>query len=131
MNRQELDHQMEQVLGARLSLMDQIADEFVAAEWCLVRSIQFGETLIPQKYKQLIALAVAAVTRCPYGVVLHDQLARVHGASTAEVGEAVHWARLASGWGAHLAGLQVDPKDFADEVRTVASRLVERLGAET
>ena len=130
MNRQELDRQMEQVLGARLCLMDRIADEFVAAEWSLVRQVQFGETLIPHKYKELIALAVAAVTRCPYGVVLHDQLARVHGASTAEVGEAVYWARLASGWGAHLAGLQVDPEEFANEVRIVASHLAGRLGAD-
>ena len=131
MNRQELDRQMEQVLGARLCLLDRIPDEFAAAEWSLMRQVQFGETLIPHKYKELIALAVAAVTRCPYGIVLHSKLARVYGASSAEVGEAVHWGRLASGWGVHLAGLQVDPDEFADEVCTVASHLTAQLGADT
>lgn len=49
----------------------------------------FAEGALPEKTKQLIAVAVAHVTQCPYCIAGHTQLARRKGASPEEVMEAV------------------------------------------
>jgi AhpD family alkylhydroperoxidase len=49
----------------------------------------FAEGALPEKTKQLIAVAVAHVTQCPYCITGHTQLAQRKGASPEEVMEAV------------------------------------------
>ena len=49
----------------------------------------FAEGALPEKTKQLVAVAVAHVTQCPYCITGHTQLARRKGASPEEIMEAV------------------------------------------
>jgi AhpD family alkylhydroperoxidase len=49
----------------------------------------FAEGAIPAKTKQLIAVAVAHVTQCPYCIRGHTKAAMQHGASAEEIMEAV------------------------------------------
>lgn len=49
----------------------------------------FAEGALPEKTKQLIAVAVAHVTQCPYCITGHTRLARRKGASPEEIMEAV------------------------------------------
>src|SRR5689334_10577319 len=49
----------------------------------------FAERALATKTKQLIAVAVAHVTQCPYCIRSHTQLALRHGASAEEVMEAI------------------------------------------
>lgn len=44
---------------------------------------------IPAKYKELMALAVAFTTQCPYCIAIHSKKAHQAGASDAEISEAV------------------------------------------
>jgi AhpD family alkylhydroperoxidase len=44
---------------------------------------------IPVKYKELMALAVALTTQCPYCIEIHSKQARGAGASDQEISEAV------------------------------------------
>ncbi len=44
---------------------------------------------IPVKYKELMALAVAFTTQCPYCIELHTNKAREHGATDPEITESV------------------------------------------
>jgi len=44
---------------------------------------------IPRKYKELLALAVAFTTQCPYCIELHASKARETGASDQEIAETV------------------------------------------
>ena len=44
---------------------------------------------IPGKYKELMALAVALTTQCPYCIELHSNKARQTGASDSEIAETV------------------------------------------
>ena len=48
-----------------------------------------AEGAIPGKYKELMALAVAFTTQCPYCIELHSNKAREIGASDREIAEAV------------------------------------------
>ena len=48
-----------------------------------------AEGAIPRKYKELMALAVAFTTQCPYCIDLHSSKARELGTSDQEIAEAV------------------------------------------
>ncbi len=49
----------------------------------------FADGALPAKTKQLIAVAVAHVTQCPYCIRGHTELAANHGATEQEVMEAI------------------------------------------
>lgn len=49
----------------------------------------FADGALPGKTKQLIAVAVAHVTQCPYCIEGHTRRAHRHGASSEEVMEAI------------------------------------------
>lgn len=49
----------------------------------------FSEGALPEKTKQLIAVAVAHVTQCPYCINGHTRLAQRKGASSEELMEAI------------------------------------------
>lgn len=49
----------------------------------------FADGALPEKTKQLIAVAVAHVTQCPYCISGHTRLARRKGASPEEIMEAI------------------------------------------
>jgi AhpD family alkylhydroperoxidase len=48
-----------------------------------------AEGAIPEKYKELMALAVGFTTQCPYCIELHSNKAREMGASDSEIAESV------------------------------------------
>ena len=49
----------------------------------------FKDGAIPLKYKELMAVAVALTTQCPYCIEIHSNKARETGASEQEISEAV------------------------------------------
>jgi AhpD family alkylhydroperoxidase len=49
----------------------------------------FRDEALPAKTKQLIAVAVAHVTQCPYCIKGHTKAARRHGATPEELMEAI------------------------------------------
>ncbi|MGE0758233.1 MAG: carboxymuconolactone decarboxylase family protein [Pirellulaceae bacterium] len=49
----------------------------------------FREGAVPRNVKELIAVAVAHVTQCPYCIEAHSRRARQHGVSDAELMEAI------------------------------------------
>jgi AhpD family alkylhydroperoxidase len=51
--------------------------------------IAVAEGAIPVKYKELMALAVAFTTQCPYCIEIHSGNARRAGATDPEIAEAV------------------------------------------
>lgn len=69
---------------------------------------------IPRKYRELIALAVAAITQCPFGLDAHTRGAQQAGATDAEIAETILIASAmrAGGGAAHGTGpLKVYPGD--------------------
>jgi AhpD family alkylhydroperoxidase len=60
----------------------------LAPLWTMMRDFYLAETEIPNKYKELIGLAVSGATRCRYCALFHTELARLNGASDAEIAEA-------------------------------------------
>lgn len=116
MSRQEVYKQIEEVFGLVPSFFKALPDSSLEAEWQLFRQVELDEGPIPNKYRELIGLAIAAVTKCRYCTFFHTEAAKLHGASDAESEHAVHFAKLSAGWSAYLNGLQFDYDQFKREV---------------
>jgi AhpD family alkylhydroperoxidase len=63
-----------------------------------------AEGAIPARTKELIALAVAMTTQCPYCIEIHSKRARTAGCSEAEIAEAVMVAAALRAGGAITHG---------------------------
>jgi AhpD family alkylhydroperoxidase len=72
---------------ARLKKMDSLAPEAMKAFWAFDKAA-LADGAIPVKYKELIAVAVAMTTQCPYCIDIHGANARKAGATEAELVEA-------------------------------------------
>ena len=129
MSRSDVHQEMKEMFGTVISFVDEIPDEFIDSEWDLIKRLQFGETLIPNKYKELIGLAVAAATRCRYCTLFHTEVAKLFGATDAEVEEAVHYTKQVSGWSTYINGLQVNYEEFANEVAQATAHVRASAGA--
>lgn len=73
---------------AKLTQMNALAPEVMEAFWAFDKAAM-APGKIPAKYKELIAVAVAHTTQCPYCIDIHSGNARKEGASDAEIVEAV------------------------------------------
>jgi AhpD family alkylhydroperoxidase len=73
---------------AQLKKMDASAPEGMKAFWAFDKAAMAAGA-IPLKYKELMALAVAFTTQCPYCIEIHSGRAREAGASDQEIAEVV------------------------------------------
>ena len=71
----------------KLKKMDALAPEVMKAFWAFDKAA-VADGAIPVKYKELIAVAVALTTQCPYCIDIHSGNARKAGATDAEMVEA-------------------------------------------
>ncbi len=117
MNRERVYAEMKEIFGLVPSFFKQIPDATLEHEWKLFKAIEIDDTSIPNKYKELIGIAISAATRCKYCTVFHTEMAKLNGATDKEIEEAVHYAKLSAGWSAYVNGMQVDYEQFKDEVR--------------
>ena len=72
---------------AKIKKMNELAPELMKAFWAFDKAA-LAEGAIPVKYKELIAVAVALTTQCPYCIEIHSNNARKAGATEAELTEA-------------------------------------------
>ena len=117
MTRQQVYEQMEQTLGLVPTFFKSLPDSSLELEWTLFNRVQNEPGPIPNKYRELLGLAVAAVMKCRYCAIYHTEMARLNGATDEEIEDAVHFAKSSAGWSTYLNGLQVDIDQFRDELR--------------
>ncbi|SLM49881.1 conserved protein of unknown function [Nitrospira japonica] len=72
----------------RLKQLEVLAPETAKAFWTFDKAA-WADGAIPKKYKELMAIALALTTQCPYCIELHTNKARESGASDAEIAEAI------------------------------------------
>lgn len=71
----------------KIKKMNELAPELMKAFWAFDK-LAVAEGAIPVKYKELIAVAVAVTTQCPYCIEIHAANARKAGVTDAELVEA-------------------------------------------
>ena len=71
----------------KIKKMNDLAPALMKAFWAFDKAA-VAEGAIPVKYKELIAVAVALTTQCPYCIGIHTEGARKAGATETELTEA-------------------------------------------
>src|ERR1700682_3874472 len=75
----------------KLPKLDKLAPEAMTAFWAYDKAA-LADGAIPKKYKELMAIAVALTTQCPYCIEVHPQQALKAGVTEQELAEALHVA---------------------------------------
>lgn len=121
MTREEVYQDIEGMFGLVPSFIKTIPDSSLELEWNLMKKVQFEEGPIPNKYRELLGIAMAAVTKCRYCLLFHTEVAKLNGATDAEIEDAVHYAKSSAGWSAYLNGMQVDFEQFKNEMERISA----------
>jgi len=123
MYREEVYKEMKEMLGLVPSFFKSVPDNTLNLEWELFKKIQIEKGVIPNKYRELIGLGISAVSKCQYCTLFHTEMAKLEGATDAEIEEAVHYAKASAGWSAYVNGLQVDYDTFKNEIGKVVKHV--------
>ena len=87
----------------KLPKLGELANEATKAFWAYDKAA-LADGAIPKKYKELMAIAVALTTQCPYCIELHRQQAVKAGATEQELAEVIHVAAALRAGGAITHG---------------------------
>jgi AhpD family alkylhydroperoxidase len=116
MSREEIFKEIEQMFGLVPSMFKAVPESSLELEWQLFKRIQFEEGPIPNKYRELIGVAISAISKCHYCAYYHTELAKLNGATEAEIEDAVHYAKSSAGWSTYINGLQLNYEEFTGEI---------------
>lgn len=114
--RDKIYTEIEEMFGLVPEMFKQIPDKNLELEWHLFKSVQFDQGAIPNKYRELIGLAISAVIKCKYCIFYHTELAKLNGATPVEIEDALHYAKSSVGWSAYISGLQINFDQFKKEI---------------
>ena len=130
MEHQQAIDEIEQSFGFVPSFFKLLPDEYLGSEWDLQKRLALEEKLIPNKYKELMGLAVAAATRCKYCTYYHTVVAKLFGATDEEIEEAMHYTKQVAGWSTYMNGMQMDYDIFTKEMDRVAEHVKSAMAAQ-
>ena len=122
-SRTKVEADIRETLGLVPSFFSRIPDELLDSEWRLFKHFELGETLIPNKYKELMGVALHSETKCRYCTLFHTEAAKMFGATEEEIQEAVHYAKMSVGWSVYLNGIRQDYEQFAVELGQIGEYL--------
>jgi AhpD family alkylhydroperoxidase len=127
-DRKGVEHDIEETLGLVPEFFSRVPDYLLPTEWASFKSLELSDqTAIPNKYKELIGLAVSGATRCRYCCYFHTEAARLFGATEDEVVEAALIAKNTMGWSTYLNTLQFDYDEFTDEFDRITAHVREQM----
>lgn len=118
MNRDQVFNEIKEIFGLVPSFFKEIPDSLLESEWRLFKEIEFAGGPIPNKYRELIGIAVSAVSKCKYCALFHTEIAKLYGATDEEIQAAVHYAKNSAGWSTYINGMQMDFETFKTEVKS-------------
>ena len=132
MSRAEVNRDIEATLGLVPQFMADVPDYLIESEWASFKNLQLSDqTAIPNKYKELIGLAVSGATRCRYCVYFHTEAAKLFGASDEEVTEASLIAKNTMAWSTYLNAMGYDFDEFRQEFDRIAEHVRAQMMAGT
>ena len=123
MSKQEVFNEMEQMFGLVPSMFKAVPESTIELEWELFKRVHLEEGPIPNKYRELIGVAISAISKCRYCVYFHTELAKLNGATEEEIEDALHFTKSSAGWSAYVNGLQLDFDEFKKETDQVCEHV--------
>src|SRR6201997_3333887 len=125
-DRHEADRDIEEVFGLNPGWLQRVPDYLLPTEWASFKSLVLSETAIPNKYKEMIGLAVSGATRCRYCAYFHAEAARLFGATEDEINETALIAKNTMGWSTYLNTLQFDYATCTAEFDQITAHIREK-----
>lgn len=123
MSKKEVFNEMEQMFGLVPSMFKAVPESTIEFEWELFKRVHLEEGYVPNKYRELIGIAISAISKCRYCVYFHTALAKLNGATDEEIEDALHFTKSSAGWSAYVNGLQLDFEEFKKETDQVCEHV--------
>ena len=122
--------EIREMLGMVPEFFEQVPDPLLPSERESFKSMELSDqTAIPNKYKELIGIAVSGATRCRYCCYFHTEAARLFGATEDEIKEIALIAKHTMGWSTYLNAVQYDYDRFTDEVDQITAYISKQAAA--
>ena len=109
------EEEMKAMLGTVPAMFEAYPDHVMPSAWEWFKASQSPDGAIPAKYTELISLGVASQIPCNYCIYAHTTMAKMHGATKAEIEEAIASAAYTRHWSTILNGAEVSLDDFKKE----------------
>jgi len=119
--RSEVLDEVKETLGLVPEWVREIPEPALAGFWSIMKNLDLGETVIPNKYKELIGIAVSGATRCRYCQLFHTESARLWGATDEEIAEASMVGGLTMMASTFLNAQGTDFDTFREETEQIVS----------
>ncbi len=126
MTTNDVLNEIEDTFGLVPTWIRQVPEAGLGALWSMMRDFYIAETQIPNKYKELIGLAVAGATRCRYCALFHTEAARVYGATDAEIAEASLMGGVTMLASTFVNAEQTDFEEFRRETLDIVKHVTQR-----
>jgi AhpD family alkylhydroperoxidase len=118
--------QMESALGTVPPFIALLPEGAQAGAWAFMKGSSGNpDGEIPPKYRELIALGVAAQIPCAYCAYAHTAFAKANGATDAEVREAIGYAGEVRLWSTILNGSQYDLDQWKADIDGILAHVAE------
>ncbi|MDD1743639.1 MAG: carboxymuconolactone decarboxylase family protein [Methanomassiliicoccales archaeon] len=114
---------IKKTMGIVPGFMKALPDEALVHEWPIWKRYTLEESEIPEKYRELMGLAVAANIKCPYCLFFHKAMAKAAGATDEELAEVAMLAGLTSRWSTILHAQIYDMDTFEKEGQKIGAFL--------
>lgn len=111
--------EIQDTLGLVPTWVAQVPEAALPSLWGMMRDFYLAETAIPNKYKELIGIAVSGATRCKYCALFHTEAARLYGATDQEIGEASYMGGFTMLASTFINAAQIDYERFRRETMDI------------
>ncbi len=119
--------EMQEMFGQIPKWVSEMPASAVGGFWGLMRDFYLAETVIPNKYKELIGIAVSGATRCRYCALFHTEAAKLFGATQDEIAEASMMAGVTMCGSTFLNAQQTDYDQFRKETLEIVAYVRDHL----
>ena len=126
MSYEEIVKEIENTFGLLPGFMKNTPKEILQQMWPLFKKYQIGESAIPQKYREMMMLAAAAATKCPYCQTFHKESSKMLGATDEELNELAVIVGLSSFWSNILHVQNYDYNTFVRELQQMGEHIAKQ-----
>ena len=113
-------------LGIVPGFMKALPEDVLVHEWPMWKKYTLDESEIPEKYRELMGLAVAANIKCPYCLFFHYSMAKMAGATDQEIAETGFLASQTSRWSVLLHAQRYDLDTLMKEGKQMGDYLTKK-----
>ena len=119
--RQEVYTEVKKTMGLVPKWIEELPEGVIQGFWTTARDFWLKETQIPNKYKELIGVAVSGATRCKYCALFHTEAARLFGANDQEIAEASAMGAVTMLASTFINAQQIDYEQFRKETTAIVA----------